>query len=94
MLIGPSDRYGDLDIEDLDEFQELEPEDYAHDGGFDPMAGFQRDEVRSFERDFERELEEDDYYDEEAPLDVADMSEEWGDYDSDRDVDEDYYEEE
>lgn len=70
MLIGPSDRYGVLDVEDVDDFQELEPEEYVNDKGFDPMAQFERNEFRNFERDFEEELGDDDeFYDDEAPLD-------------------------
>lgn len=55
MLIGPSDMYGDLDLEDVDEFEGLEGNDERE---IDPGGRFQRDEFRSFELDFEYELEE------------------------------------
>lgn len=54
-MYGPSDMYGDMDIEDVDEFEGLEPDDGRE---VNPEGRFQRGEVRSFERDFEYEMEE------------------------------------
>lgn len=48
--------YGDLSLEDVDEFEGLEPEDGRE---IKPEGRFQRDEVRSFERDFEYDLDRD-----------------------------------
>lgn len=57
-MVTLSDRYGDLDLEDLvdDEYEGLEPdcEKEINFGG----AIFQKGEVRSFEQDFGNELDE------------------------------------
>lgn len=55
MLMGPSDMYGDMALEDVDEFEGLEPDDARE---ISPEGRFQRDEVRSFEQDFEFEMEQ------------------------------------
>lgn len=52
-MYGPSDRYGDMDLEDVEEFEGLQPDDEKE---IDPLGNFQRDEVRSFDEDFEYEL--------------------------------------
>jgi len=57
---GPSDMFGDLDQEDVDEFQELQPDDGLP---FDPLGKFTRYEVSSFDKDFARELDRDEDYD-------------------------------
>lgn len=54
-MYGPSDMYGDLSLEDVEEFEGLEPEDGRE---IAPEGRFQRDEVRNFEKDFEYELEQ------------------------------------
>ena len=56
-MYGPSDMYGDLSLEDVDEFEGLEP---ANAREIHPGGRFLRDEVRSFDRDFEDELGDDD----------------------------------
>lgn len=76
MLIGSNDRYGDMDIEDVDEFQELEMED--HPRAIDPMAHFEPGEVNNFDRDFDQELGES-------------WDDEWGDDDEYEDSEEDGY---
>ena len=48
-MMAVSDRYGDLDLEDVEEFEGLEPETEAE---IDFDKTFQRAEVRSFEADF------------------------------------------
>jgi hypothetical protein len=62
-VITGADRYGDLDIEDLDDdnkmedgesFFELEP-DNCREVDFGNL--FEKGEVRSFDRDFEREFD-------------------------------------
>lgn len=76
MLIGPSDMYGDMDIEDVDEFEGLEPDD---DREIAPLSRFERDEFRSFDDDFEEELlqgDEDYRKDEEYPDEISDEEEE------------------
>jgi len=59
-MYGPSDMYGDLDLEDVDEFEGLQPEDGRE---IAPDGRFQRDEYRTFDEDFENDL--DDYEEEE-----------------------------
>ena len=90
----PSDRYGDLDLEDLAHEQdelELEPEDYLKDGEVQELVigNFERNEYRRFDTELEEELverdEEDAYYDpedfpEEVRLDsLEDFGEEFDD---------------
>jgi hypothetical protein len=53
-MIGPSDMYGDLESEDVDEFEGLQPDD-EHE--IDPYGKFWRGEVHTFEEDFEEELD-------------------------------------
>jgi hypothetical protein len=53
----PSDRYGDLDIEDITELEEL-PADDGKELNFNSDKLFYRSEARSFERDLMREFEE------------------------------------
>ncbi len=75
-MYGPSDMYGDMDLEDVDEFEGLEPDNARE---IDPLGRFQRGEVRLFDRDFEDAMDEeqedwDDYedrplYDDEEDLD-------------------------
>lgn len=75
--MGPgSDMYGSLDAEDSDEFEGLEPDNERElaIGGH-----FQRDEVRSFDRDFEYDLDVDDrisYYSDEEWCTIEDALEE------------------
>lgn len=52
-MYGPSDMYGDLSLEDVDDFEGLQPEDGQE---IRPEGRFQRNEVRSFEQDFEYDL--------------------------------------
>jgi hypothetical protein len=52
--------YGDLSMEDVDEFEGLEPNNARE---IVPGGRFQRDEVRSFDRDFEEEMEDEDIED-------------------------------
>lgn len=69
MLIGPSDMYGDLSLEDVDEFEGLEPEDGRE---VNPGDRFQRGEVRNFDEDFEHEMEdaeEEDYWQDRQEID-------------------------
>lgn len=54
-MYGPSDMYGDLTLEDVEDFEGLEPEDGRE---VAPEGRFQRNEVRNFEKDFEYELNE------------------------------------
>lgn len=70
-MYGPSDMYGDLDLEDVDEFEGLQPEDGRE---IRPDGRFQRDEFRTFDEDFENDLDE---YEEEEEL------EEYWEYDPD-----------
>jgi hypothetical protein len=61
-MYGPSDMYGDLSLEDVDEFEGLEPEDGREvrpEGRFD--RGF-REEVHNFDEDFEEIMDEEDIY--------------------------------
>ncbi len=53
-MYGPSDQYGDMTLEDVDEFEGLQPDDERE---INPYGRFQRDEVRQFDRDFEYELD-------------------------------------
>jgi hypothetical protein len=53
-MMGPSDMYGDLTLEDVEEFEGLQPDDERE---INPYGNFQRGEVRSFDRDFEWELD-------------------------------------
>lgn len=79
-MIGPSDMYGDLSAEDVeDEFEGLEPDDERE---IAPDGRFQRVEFRSFEQDFSYDLDSD--YDEdgnelgaetEAEFDILDEAE-------------------
>lgn len=52
---GPSDFYGDMSLEDVEEFEGLQPDDERP---IAPYSRFQPGEIRSFERDFEWDLEE------------------------------------
>jgi hypothetical protein len=53
-MVTLSDRYGDLNLEDIDEFEGLEPDDEK---AIDFDKTFQRGEVRSFESDFGHQLD-------------------------------------
>jgi hypothetical protein len=48
--------YGDLSLEDVEDFEGLEPEDGNE---IRPMGRFQRGEVRNFEQDFGYDLDRD-----------------------------------
>lgn len=48
-----SDRYGDMDLEDVTEFEGLAPEDGKE---LNFLGRFDRQEVHTFEQDFESEL--------------------------------------
>lgn len=65
-MYGPSDMYGDLSLEDVDEFEGLSSDDGRE---VNPGDRFQRNEFRSFDQDFEHEMEE-------AEMDAVD--EQWG----------------
>lgn len=54
-MYGPSDMYGDLSLEDVEDFEGLEPENGRE---VAPEGRFQRDELRNFEKDFEYELDQ------------------------------------
>ena len=64
--------FGDLDIEDSDEFQDLQPDDGQP---FDPLRKFTRYEVTSFDKDFVRELDR--YRDEEFDIEEASVEPEY-----------------
>jgi hypothetical protein len=61
--------YGDMSLEDVEEFEGLEPENGRE---INPEGRFQRDEIRNFDKDFEYELDQEgnerkylpDYFDE------------------------------
>lgn len=54
MLMGPSDMYGDLSIEDVDGFEGLQVNTEKE---INPEGLFQRAEFRSFDQDFERDMD-------------------------------------
>lgn len=70
MLFGPSDMYGDMSLEDVEEFEGLQPDDGRE---VDPSSRFQRNEIRNFDQDFEYDMDryddalledDDEYFDE------------------------------
>lgn len=52
---GPSDFYGDMSLEDVDEFEGLQPDDERP---INPGGRFDKAEFRNFEQDFDWELEQ------------------------------------
>jgi hypothetical protein len=74
-----SDQYGDMNLEDVDEFEGLEP-DYAR--PINPLGKFERSEFRTFERDFEEELGVEEWGDEDEE-DDPEWSEEYYEEDED-----------
>lgn len=77
-MYGPSDQYGDLNLEDVDEFEGLQPDD---DKELNFLSRFQPNEVRSFDDDFgyvldRRLAEEEDFDDPEWSEEEALLSEE------------------
>jgi hypothetical protein len=83
--------YGDMSLEDVDEFEGLEPEDGRE---VEPEGRFQRDEVRNFEKDFEYELDEAEEYDLDRDLadDGSDSYDESGMYIDDEDLEQELQE--
>jgi hypothetical protein len=67
---GPSDRYGDLSLEDLEGLEDLPPDDGEE---ISPNSLFLRDEFRTFEQDFIRELDQEE---EESNFDIEEEFEE------------------
>lgn len=70
-MITLSDRYGDLMLEDVEEFETLAPDDEKP---IDFDGTFQRGETRSFEADFGHQLEE-------ALAILENSTPEWDEYD-------------
>lgn len=96
-MFGPSDIYGDMSLEDTDEFEGLQPNNKSE---IDPMGLFEHAEVRSFDRDFDEELGYEDnendheeiYDEEESYLDSEEYYDN-DDYDGSYDEEDDLYEE-
>lgn len=73
----PNDMYGDLSQEDVEEFEGLQPDDERE---ISPRGLFQRDEFRSFERDFSYDLDSD--FDEDGnEIDVGEVEDEFAEMD-------------
>lgn len=54
-MMTSTDQYGDMNLEDVDEFEGLEPDSELE---FDPLGRFQKGEVRNFEEDFGFKLDQ------------------------------------
>lgn len=80
-MYGPSDMYGDMSIEDVEEFEGLESDDGQ---SVSPNRKFERNEFRKFDEDFAKEM-----------LDAEDRAteEQWG-WDDDKDDHDDEYDDE